>query len=85
MADIPCPPSSVRAERRRCPRINGLAPSLADITRQGCALPATAQRFVDRDQAGRGIGARLRQPVLGLELGAFGIQHFEEVDDAPPS
>ena len=49
---------------------------------QGGSLPAAAQGFVDRDQAGRGVRAALRQLVLGLKLRPFGVEHVQEPDQA---
>src|SRR3546814_20256774 len=42
-------------------------------------IPAAAQRFVQRDQRGRGLRACLREPVFGVELFAFGIEQVDEV------
>src|SRR5579864_5362737 len=75
------------AGRRRAPfvrlRIKDLAPGRAHVARQWGVLPASVQRLVHRHQAGRRLGARLRQANLGGQLGALGIEHVEEVDEAP--
>ena len=42
-------------------------------------LPATAQRLVDGDQAGGGVGTALGEGVLGLELGTLGVEHCQKV------
>src|SRR6185312_4976572 len=57
------------------------AASRLSVTRGGRTLPATAQGFVDRDQASHGVGSADCKLVLGLELSAFRIKDFQKVDD----
>src|SRR5690606_10081459 len=64
-------------------RHSGRRRSQRRLRRGGQALrPATGQGGVQRHQRGGLAGLRLRQPILGLELRAFGVEHGEEIDDA---
>src|SRR5437870_5628974 len=38
-----------------------------------------AQRLVERCVRRRGVGVRLRELILGVELRALGVEHLEEV------
>src|SRR6185369_7361612 len=49
------------------------------LSRKWCFLPAAAQRLVDGDQAGGRVRTALREGILGLELGALGVEHGQKV------
>src|SRR5207244_3861695 len=74
--------ASGRIKAREPSGIKSLASGLSDIARRGCHFPAASEGLVHGDEGRRGLRARPREAILGRELRALGVEHFEKVDQA---